>query len=77
MWMARSDCTYLHRLPPSDLVLPDASLDVFGREKWADYRDDMVRNLFFHLFLIDSGTKSSGVIRAEWDPSIDRIGHST
>lgn len=25
----------------SDLVLPDASLDVFGREKWADYRDDM------------------------------------
>lgn len=37
-----SDCTYLHRLPPSDLVLPDASLDVFGREKWSDYRDDMV-----------------------------------
>jgi len=41
----RSDCTYLHRLPPSDLVLPDASLDVFGREKWADYRDDMVGTL--------------------------------
>ena len=36
------ECTYLHRLPPSDLVLPDASLDVFGREKHADYRDDMV-----------------------------------
>lgn len=35
------ECTYLHRLPPSDLVLPDASLDVFGREKHADYRDDM------------------------------------
>lgn len=36
------DCTYLHRLPLSDLVLPDASLDVFGREKHSDYRDDMV-----------------------------------
>ena len=35
------DCTYLHRLPLPDTVLPDASLDVFGREKHADYRDDM------------------------------------
>lgn len=38
-----SNCTYLHRLPMPDTVLPDASLDVFGREKHSDYRDDMVR----------------------------------
>lgn len=36
-----SECTYLHRLPPRAHVLPDASLDVFGREKHAGYRDDM------------------------------------
>jgi RNA recognition motif-containing protein len=35
------ECTYLHRLPPRAHVLPDASLDVFGREKHAGYRDDM------------------------------------
>ncbi|BGP46625.1 Pre-mRNA-splicing factor [Rhodotorula kratochvilovae] len=35
------ECTYLHRLPPAQHVLPDASLDVFGREKHAGYRDDM------------------------------------
>ncbi|KAI5477109.1 pre-mRNA splicing factor CWC2 [Pseudohyphozyma bogoriensis] len=35
------ECTYLHRLPPPAHVLPDSSLDVFGREKHADYRDDM------------------------------------
>ncbi|KAH9815877.1 hypothetical protein DFH28DRAFT_892289 [Melampsora americana] len=35
------ECSYLHRLPPSQSVLPDASLDVFGREKHSDYRDDM------------------------------------
>ena len=34
-------CTYLHRLPPAQHVLPDASLDVFGREKHSGYRDDM------------------------------------
>ncbi|GAA5852430.1 hypothetical protein JCM9279_001199, partial [Rhodotorula babjevae] len=39
---ARSvECTYLHRLPPAQHVLPDASLDVFGREKHSGYRDDM------------------------------------
>jgi len=36
-----SECTYLHRLPLSEAQLPDSSLDVFGREKHADYRDDM------------------------------------
>ncbi|KAL8276608.1 hypothetical protein RQP46_010957 [Phenoliferia psychrophenolica] len=36
-----SDCSFLHRLPPDQASLPDASLDVFGREKHADYRDDM------------------------------------
>ncbi|TNY21386.1 Pre-mRNA-splicing factor CWC2 [Rhodotorula diobovata] len=35
------ECTYLHRLPPAQHVLPDASLDVFGREKHSGYRDDM------------------------------------
>ncbi|KPV76445.1 uncharacterized protein RHOBADRAFT_35091 [Rhodotorula graminis WP1] len=35
------ECTYLHRLPPPQHVLPDASLDVFGREKHSGYRDDM------------------------------------
>ncbi|SCV74204.1 BQ2448_6636 [Microbotryum intermedium] len=35
------ECSYLHRLPPSQHELPDASLDVFGREKHSDYRDDM------------------------------------
>lgn len=35
------ECSYLHRLPPPQSVLPDASLDVFGREKHSDYRDDM------------------------------------
>lgn len=36
-----SECSYLHRLPPPQSTLPDASLDVFGREKHSDYRDDM------------------------------------
>lgn len=36
-----SECSYLHRLPPPAHVLPDASLDVFGREKHSGYRDDM------------------------------------
>ncbi|KAK4704339.1 hypothetical protein P7C70_g1874, partial [Phenoliferia sp. Uapishka_3] len=36
-----SECSFLHRLPPDQASLPDASLDVFGREKHADYRDDM------------------------------------
>ncbi|GAA5839068.1 hypothetical protein JCM5353_008722 [Sporobolomyces roseus] len=36
-----SECSYLHRLPPPSHVLPDASLDVFGREKHSGYRDDM------------------------------------
>lgn len=35
------ECQYLHRLPPKAHVLPDASLDVFGREKHSQYRDDM------------------------------------
>jgi hypothetical protein len=37
----RSECSFLHRLPPPQSTLPDASLDVFGREKHSDYRDDM------------------------------------
>jgi hypothetical protein len=37
----RSECSFLHRLPPPQSSLPDASLDVFGREKHSDYRDDM------------------------------------
>ena len=36
-----SECTFLHRLPPNQSALPNTSLDVFGREKHADYRDDM------------------------------------
>ncbi|MBW0490318.1 hypothetical protein O181_030033 [Austropuccinia psidii MF-1] len=36
-----SECSYLHRLPPPQSTLPDVSLDVFGREKHSDYRDDM------------------------------------
>ncbi len=34
------DCQYLHRLPqPTDLYAPN--VDCFGRDKHADYRDDM------------------------------------
>ncbi|CED82267.1 nuclear mrna via spliceosome-related [Phaffia rhodozyma] len=36
-----SDCTFLHRLPSSSHILPDLSMDCFGREKHAAYRDDM------------------------------------
>ncbi|CAH7674788.1 hypothetical protein BY996DRAFT_4585019 [Phakopsora pachyrhizi] len=36
-----SDCTYLHRLPNPSSLLADSSLDVFGREKHSNYRDDM------------------------------------
>lgn len=36
-----SECSFLHRLPPPTHVLPDAALDCFGRDKFADYRDDM------------------------------------
>jgi len=35
------ECAYLHRLPLSDAVLPDSSLDCFARGKFSDYRDDM------------------------------------
>ncbi|KAG0150484.1 hypothetical protein CROQUDRAFT_58187 [Cronartium quercuum f. sp. fusiforme G11] len=35
------ECSFLHRLPPPQSQLPDASLDAFGREKHSDYRDDM------------------------------------
>lgn len=35
------DCTWLHRLPPPQAELPDSSMDVFGRPKHSDYRDDM------------------------------------
>lgn len=35
-----SECSYLHRLPnPAQLI--DHSRDCFGREKHAEYRDDM------------------------------------
>ncbi|KAJ9117394.1 hypothetical protein QFC24_006490 [Naganishia onofrii] len=37
----RHECKYLHRLPLPTHVLPDTALDCFGREKHADYRDDM------------------------------------
>lgn len=44
-----SDCTFLHRLPPtqntsveqSHTATQDQGLDIFGREKHGDYRDDM------------------------------------
>ncbi|KAG8857651.1 Pre-mRNA-splicing factor [Tulasnella sp. 330] len=36
-----SECQYLHRLPPPGHELPDTSKDCFGRDKFADYRDDM------------------------------------
>ncbi|GAA5891227.1 hypothetical protein JCM6882_004628, partial [Rhodosporidiobolus microsporus] len=35
------ECSFLHRLPRASTVLPDAALDVFGREKHSQYRDDM------------------------------------
>ncbi|GAA5988057.1 hypothetical protein JCM11641_007912 [Rhodosporidiobolus odoratus] len=35
------ECSYLHRLPSPTHRLPDAALDVFGREKHSGYRDDM------------------------------------
>ncbi|WVQ84889.1 pre-mRNA-splicing factor CWC2 [Cryptococcus sp. DSM 104549] len=35
------ECNYLHRLPLPGHQLPDNSRDCFGREKHADYRDDM------------------------------------
>ncbi|ADV24154.1 pre-mRNA-splicing factor CWC2 [Cryptococcus gattii E566] len=35
------ECQYLHRLPLPSHQLPDNSRDCFGREKHADYRDDM------------------------------------
>ncbi|EGR49514.1 uncharacterized protein TRIREDRAFT_77007 [Trichoderma reesei QM6a] len=35
-----ADCMYLHRLPgPYDVSAPN--VDIFGRDKFADYRDDM------------------------------------
>jgi hypothetical protein len=49
------ECNYRHRLPPPQSVLPDASLDVFGREKHSDYRDDMVR-FFFNLLLVSNSS---------------------
>ena len=39
--MHSSECSFLHKLPPKAHELPDSSLDVFGREKHSDYRDDM------------------------------------
>lgn len=36
-----AECNWLHRLPAPNLQLPDTSLDIFGREKHAQYRDDM------------------------------------
>jgi hypothetical protein len=35
------ECEYLHTLPDATSVLPDNSKDVFARDKFADYRDDM------------------------------------
>ncbi|TIB04742.1 hypothetical protein E3P92_03307 [Wallemia ichthyophaga] len=36
-----AQCQYLHRLPRPQNILHDLSRDVFGREKHANYRDDM------------------------------------
>ncbi|KAJ5037901.1 hypothetical protein J3E74DRAFT_397541, partial [Bipolaris maydis] len=36
------DCEYLHRLPTVTDIFP-SNVDCFGRDKHADYRDDMVR----------------------------------
>ncbi|KZT23273.1 hypothetical protein NEOLEDRAFT_1096268 [Neolentinus lepideus HHB14362 ss-1] len=35
------ECEYLHMLPDESTELPDNSKDVFARDKFADYRDDM------------------------------------
>ncbi|CAD6571212.1 MAG: Pre-mRNA-splicing factor [Tremellales sp. Tagirdzhanova-0007] len=37
----RHECNFLHRLPLPSHQLPDHSRDCFGRERHADYRDDM------------------------------------
>lgn len=34
-------CNYLHRIPPATAILPNSATDIFGREKHADYKDDM------------------------------------
>ncbi|KAK9420285.1 putative Pre-mRNA-splicing factor CWC2 [Seiridium cardinale] len=47
LWFARglcpkgSDCQYLHRLPGIHDGLQSPHVDIFGREKFSDYRDDM------------------------------------
>ncbi|KAL7414077.1 hypothetical protein BDY24DRAFT_350868 [Mrakia frigida] len=61
-----SDCTFLHRLPPPSHILPDAALDCFARDKYADYRDDMggvgsfgrVNRTLYIGRIRESGTKS-------------------
>lgn len=47
LWFARGacykgeNCTYLHRAPvEADIMYIDGTKDVFGRTKFADYRDD-------------------------------------
>lgn len=37
----RVQCNYLHRIPPPNAILPNSATDIFGREKHADYKDDM------------------------------------
>lgn len=77
-----SECTYLHRLPMSDAVLPDASLDVFGREKHSDYRDDMGgvgsfgrQNRTLYIGKLHSGNGMENVLVKHFDEwgDIERI----
>lgn len=35
------ECNYRHLLPDPTETLPDTAKDCFGRDKFADYRDDM------------------------------------
>lgn len=35
------ECEYLHTLPDPVNAMPDSSKDVFARDKFSDYRDDM------------------------------------
>ncbi|KZP11014.1 hypothetical protein FIBSPDRAFT_937710 [Athelia psychrophila] len=35
------ECEYLHTLPDPVAAMPDSSKDVFARDKFSDYRDDM------------------------------------
>lgn len=66
----------------SDAVLPDASLDVFGREKHSDYRDDMGgvgsfgrQNRTLYIGKLHSGNGMENVLVKHFDEwgDIERI----